>query len=225
MGNLSEKEKINSLNEVRILASISHPHIISYKEAFVDEASSSLWIIMEYADDGDLFMKIVKNQEEGVFFAESYIFDVFIQVVKGLKALHDLNIMHRDLKSANVFLYKDGTAKLGDLNVSKIIKAGLGYTQTGTPYYASPEVWKDQPYDIKSDIWSLGWVLYEMITLKPPFRAEDMHSLFKVVLKGIYPKISNKFSQDLQKVVKSLIQVNPKKRPNWDGILNLDAVK
>jgi len=225
MGNLSEKEKINSLNEVRILASISHPHIISYKEAFVDEASSSLWIIMEYADDGDLFMKIVKNQEEGVFFAESYIFDVFIQVVKGLKALHDLNIMHRDLKSANVFLYKDGTAKLGDLNVSKIIKAGLGYTQTGTPYYASPEVWKDQPYDIKSDIWSLGWVLYEMITLKPPFRAEDMHSLFKVVLKGIYPKISNKFSQDLQKVVKSLIQVNPKKRPNWDGILNLDAIK
>ena len=180
---------------------------------------------MEYADDGDLFMKIVKNQEEGVFFAESYIFDVFIQVVKGLKALHDLNIMHRDLKSANVFLYKDGTAKLGDLNVSKIIKAGLGYTQTGTPYYASPEVWKDQPYDIKSDIWSLGWVLYEMITLKPPFRAEDMHSLFKVVLKGIYPKISNKFSQDLQKVVKSLIQVNPKKRPNWDGILNLDAIK
>jgi NIMA (never in mitosis gene a)-related kinase 1/4/5 len=118
--------------------------------------------------------------------------------------------MHRDLKSANVFLYKDGTAKLGDLNVSKIIKSGLGYTQTGTPYYASPEVWKDKPYDIKSDIWSLGCVLYEMITLKPPFRAEDMQSLFKVVLKGIYPKISTKYSSDLSKAVKALIQVNPK---------------
>lgn len=97
-----------------------------------------------------------------------------LQVVKGLKALHDLNIMHRDLKSANVFLYQDGTAKLGDLNVSKVLEKGLGYTQTGTPYYASPEVWKDKPYDVKSDIWSLGCVLYEMITLKPPFRAEDM---------------------------------------------------
>jgi NIMA (never in mitosis gene a)-related kinase len=64
--------------------------------------------------------------------------------------------MHRDLKSANVFLYKDLTAKLGDLNVSKLAKEGLSYTQTGTPYYASPEVWKDQPYDNKSDIWSLG---------------------------------------------------------------------
>lgn len=74
----------------------------------------------------------------------------------GLKALHSINIMHRDLKSANVFLYKDLTAKLGDLNVSKLAKEGLSYTQTGTPYYASPEVWKDQPYDNKSDIWSLG---------------------------------------------------------------------
>ena len=79
--------------------------------------------------------------------------------------------MHRDLKSANVFLYQDLTAKLGDLNVSKIAKMGLNYTQTGTPYYASPEVWKEQPYDLKSDVWSLGCVIYEMLTLKPPFRA------------------------------------------------------
>ncbi len=83
-----------------------------------------------------------------------------------------------------MFLFKDGTAKLGDLNVSKVAKKGLGYTQTGTPYYASPEVWRDKPYDVKSDIWSLGCVLYEMITLKPPFRAEDMEGLYKKVLKG-----------------------------------------
>ena len=74
-----------------------------------------------------------------------------------------MNILHRDMKSANIFLYKDGLAKLGDLNVSKITKhGGLSYTQTGTPYYASPEVWKDKPYDGKSDVWSLGCVIYEM---------------------------------------------------------------
>ena len=60
------------------------------------------------------------------------------------------------------------------MNVSKVTETGLCMTQTGTPYYASPEVWKDQPYDEKSDIWSLGCVLYELITLKPPFRGEDM---------------------------------------------------
>ena len=64
-------------------------------------------------------------------------------MVLGLKALHDKNIFHRDLKSANVFLTKSGVVKMGDLNVSKVAKKGLLYTQTGTPYYASPEVWRD----------------------------------------------------------------------------------
>jgi NIMA (never in mitosis gene a)-related kinase len=73
----------------------------------------------------------------------------------------------------------DGVYKLGDLNVSKIAqKDGMLFTQTGTPYYASPEVWKDQPYDNKSDIWSLGCVMYEMITLNPPFTATNMDKLF-----------------------------------------------
>ena len=84
--------------------------------------------------------------------------------------MHKIKIMHRDLKSANIFLYNDMKAKLGDMNVSKVTNnQGLNYTQTGTPYYASPEVWKDEPYDIKSDVWSLGCVIYEMVTLKPPF--------------------------------------------------------
>lgn len=95
------------------------------------------------------------------------------QMASGLKALHDKNILHRDLKCANIFMNRDGTAKMGDLNVSKVANknGGLLLTQTGTPYYASPEVWKDQPYDYRSDIWSLGCVIYEMIALQPPFQA------------------------------------------------------
>jgi NIMA (never in mitosis gene a)-related kinase len=95
-------------------------------------------------------------------------------MVKGIKKLHELKIYHRDLKCANMFLTKEGLLKIGDLNVSKVAKAGIANTQTGTPYYASPEVWKDKPYDSSSDIWSLGCVVYEMITGYPPFRAADM---------------------------------------------------
>ena len=171
--NLTEKEKSNSLNEVRILASIKSHYVISYKEAFFDEKDSTLGIIMEFADNGDLFQLITEQRKKKKFLEENEIWRIFIQMVKGLKSLHDLKILHRDIKSANIFLFKDGSAKLGDLNVSKVCKKGLGYTQTGTPYYASPEVWKDLPYDNKSDIWSLGCVLYEMITLYPPFRAKN----------------------------------------------------
>ena len=127
-------------------------------------------------------------------------------MTRGLKALHELNILHRDLKSANVFMSSDGGVKLGDLNVSKVAQQnGLLLTQTGTPYYASPEVWKDQPYDNKSDIWSLGCVIYEMTTLNPPFRAENMDKLFQAVLSGSYQKIPSHFSRNLNHLIKLLL--------------------
>ena len=111
-------------------------------------------------------------------------------------------------------------AKLGDMNVSKIAKNGLLYTQTGTPYYASPEVWKDQPYDSKSDIWSLGCVIYEMATLEPPFKAEDMEGLFSVVTSGVYPPIPSTYSKELSNVIKLMLQKNPANRPSTDKLLN-----
>ena len=92
-----------------------------------------------------------------------------------------MKILHRDIKCANIFISKDGNYKLGDLNVSKVAKKGLVYTQTGTPYYASPEVWRDEPYDFKSDIWSLGCIIYELCALKPPFRAKNMEGLYSKV--------------------------------------------
>ena len=217
--NLSEKEKENSLNEVRILASVKSNFVVSYKEAFFDEKDNTLCLVMEFADNGDLYQKIVSHKKSANFMEESDIWRIFIQLVKGLKALHDLKILHRDMKSANVFLFSNGCAKLGDLNVSKVARRGLGYTQTGTPYYASPEVWKDKPYDHKSDVWSLGCVLYEMITLRPPFRAKDMEGLFNKVCKGEINKIPEKFSDDLFQIVKYLLQVNSIQRPSCDQIL------
>ena len=223
--NLSEKEKENALNEVRILASVKSNFVVSYKEAFFDEKDRTLCIVMEFADNGDLLNKITEHKKRSIFFDESTIWSIFIQLVRGLKSLHDLNILHRDLKCANVFLFSNGEVKIGDLNVSKVTRGGLGTTQTGTPYYASPEVWNDCPYDSKSDIWSLGCVLYEMITLKPPFRAADMEGLYKKVTKGQFSKIPDIFSNDLHQIVIFLLQVNPKLRPSCDQILNHPIVQ
>jgi NIMA (never in mitosis gene a)-related kinase len=114
---------------------------------------------------------------------------------------------------------KDGSVKLGDLNVSKVFRKNMGYTQTGTPYYASPEVWNDKPYDTKSDIWSMGCVLYEMTALKPPFRAKNMEGLYKKVIEGNFIRIPSKFTNDLYKIIQILLQVKPEKRPSCAEIL------
>lgn len=120
----------------------------------------------------------------------------------------------------------DLTVKLGDMNVSRIADAnGLNYTQTGTPYYASPEVWKDKPYDFKNDIWSMGWILYEITCLKPPFRAPDMAQLYEKVMKGQYPRIPKTYSKDLEIVIKSMLQVKPKYRPTTNELLEHDIIK
>jgi len=198
MGKLSSKEKENALNEVRMLASINHPNVIGFKEGFFEENSGCLCIIMEHADAGDMLAKINSHKKNNTNFTEKQLWHFFIQTVRGLKALHDLKICHRDIKCANLFLTKEGVVKLGDLNVSKVCKRGLLRTQTGTPYYACPEVWKDMPYDFRSDIWSTGCVLYEMAMKQPPFRATTMKGLYSKVTTGKYDPVSSHFSKDFQ---------------------------
>ena len=221
---MSETEKENSLNEIRLLASINHRNIISYKDSFYEEKTKTLNIILEYADDGDLQTKITAHKIAKHYFNEKTIWSIFIQMVYGLKELHEKNIIHRDLKSANIFLMKNGICKLGDLNVSKIAKSGMLKTQTGTPYFASPEIWTDHPYDIKSDIWSLGCILYQITTLKMPFEGNNYKEVYNNVMNCKYHSIPKMYSNELSEIIQKLLQVNPKKRPTCVQILNDDIV-
>ena len=225
--NLTPREKQNTLNEVRLLASIKSPFVIGYKEAYVEKEDNNkfLCIVMEYADKGDLFQKINYLKKKKLKFQEIDVWKIFLQMTRGLKSLHDLKIIHRDLKSENIFLFNNGTAKIGDLNVSKVIKKELGCTQTGTPYYASPEVWSDKPYDTKSDIWSLACIIYEMLELKPPFRADDMEGLYKKVMKGKYDKINKRYSKDMSDLLDNLFKIEPKERPTCNEILKMPIVQ
>ena len=218
---LNKKEQENSVNEVRILASIKHPNVIGYKEAFWNDKESSLNIVMEYADDGDLQTKIQRMKKEGGMFNESLIWSYSIQMIEGLKALHDKKIMHRDLKSANIFLVKENhQCKLGDMNVSKVVKDKVLLTQTGTPYYASPEVWNDMPYSYKSDLWSIGCVIYELCSLHPPFNGKDLDELYINVCKGKVERINKIYSDDLWKMILMLLKVDVNKRVDCDSFLN-----
>lgn len=138
MTKIKDKDRNNALNEIRILASDSGENVIEYKEAFYDETSSNLCIVMQYAQGGDLLKLIQSHAKKHTKIKEKEIWKAMVHIANGLKSLHDKKILHRDLKGANIFITADGKYKIGDLNVSKVIKYDSAKTQTGTPYYASP---------------------------------------------------------------------------------------
>jgi NIMA (never in mitosis gene a)-related kinase len=129
-----------------------------------------------------------------------------------LKILHASHIIHRDIKPANVF-FVEGTAKIGDLNVSKVLEGKYASTQTGTPYYTSPEIWNNVKYDGKVDIWSTGCLLYELATLRPPFLAKDFPGLSRKITLGYYEPIPSTYSKKLIDLIKKCLTVKTSDRP------------
>jgi len=162
-------------------------------------------LVMEWADKGDIYQSILKAKDKNSYFEETEVWWVFIQIIKGVQFLHSHQIIHWDLKCANFYEFSNGTIKIGDLNVSRVLKQKMIMTWTGTPFYTSPEIWKGKPYDYKSDMWSLGVSLYEMCTLNPPFDCEDISILNSMVLKGKFKPIGSFYSWDLSQVINSLI--------------------
>lgn len=223
---LNEKELSNCLNEVRILASIDHPNILSYKDSFFDELTNTFCIVTECLEGGDIFQMINRNKSIKKTIGESTIWQVAYQTLKGLSALHEMNILHRDIKCANIFFSKDkDQVKLADMNVSIVTANGMARTQTGTPYYASPEVWMEKPYSAKCDIWSLGCVLYEMASLRPPFVSHDLKSLKRTIISGVYKRIPAQYSSDLDQFIRFCLKVEPKDRLSANELLECELLK
>ncbi|XP_042564843.1 serine/threonine-protein kinase Nek1 isoform X2 [Clupea harengus] len=214
---MSNKERQESRKEVAVLANMSHPNIVQYKESF--EESGCLYIVMDYCEGGDLFKKI--NSQRGLLFPEEQILDWFAQISLALKHVHDRKILHRDIKSQNIFLTKDGTVQLGDFGIARVLNSTVELARTciGTPYYLSPEICENKPYNNKSDVWALGCVLYEMCTLKHAFEAGNMKNLVLKIIRGSYPPVSSHYSQDLRCMLGQLFRRNPRERPSVCSIL------
>lgn len=175
---------------------------------------------MEYCGCGDLAQKVERYKRRKTYIDEDVIWRYMIQSLKALEMLHAKGICHRDLKTANSFLAADGEIKIGDMNVSKRMKKGHLQTQIGTPYYMSPEIWNNRPYDEKSDMWSLGCMIYELCALRPPFVADSFPALKRCVTAGRYSSIPRKFSDSLGKIIGNMLSLNPRDRQAAAALLN-----
>ena len=228
LDNLDEKEKQETLNEVKILKKLDHSNIIKFIDAFTrTKPNTTLNIVTEYADGGDLNRKILKLREKKSPLTEKEIVNYLTQICLALNHMHKKKVIHRDLKSGNVFLTKSGLVKLGDFGISKGFKNTWekAITKVGTPYYLSPEIISSKPYDSKSDIWALGVLLYEMMTYKMPFNANSFASLSLKIIKGFYKEPPSSYSKDLIDLVKRCLNRDPKKRPSAENILKLPFIQ
>lgn len=220
--NLSKVDRDAALNEATLLSSLNHPYIIKYEESFQER--ECFYIVMEYADGGDLAQKIRNRQN---YFSENEILQTFIQLSLAIKYIHDRKILHRDLKAQNVFLMKDGTVKLGDFGIARVLENTfqLCHTRIGTPYYLSPEICEGNTYNSKTDIWSLGCILYELCTLRHAFNAQNMAALAVQIIRGKYEPIPSCFSPELSVLIKKMLTSDQRLRPSINGVLNTPILK
>ena len=217
-----DNEKLESVKtEAEILSSLSNKYIVKYYESF--QSGQNIYIVMEYCEKGDLctyMSELQKNKKSNYFFSEDFIWKLFIQISIGLYYIHSKKILHRDIKTLNIFLTKDLNGKIGDLGVAKVLEGTAhAITFIGTPYYVSPEMCQNKPYNEKSDIWALGCILYELITFCHPFTASNQAALFIKILHGNYTPLPESTSQDLSNMVKFILQKNYKKRPSMKEII------
>ncbi|KAJ3127368.1 Serine/threonine-protein kinase Nek7 [Nowakowskiella sp. JEL0407] len=221
---MDEKSRNDCIKEIDLLKSLDHVNVVRCFEAFVE--SGELIIVIELADAGDLSKMIKHFKSQDRLIPERTVWKYFSQVAAGLQHMHKRRVMHRDIKPANVFVTEQGVVKLGDLGLGRFFNESTAeaHSLVGTPYYMSPERMQEIGYSFKSDIWSLGCLLYELAVLQSPFYGEKMTivSLCDKIAKCDYPPIpKGNYSADLSKLVSSMISLNPNSRPDIDEVYEI----
>ncbi|CUG91988.1 protein kinase, putative [Bodo saltans] len=220
---MSSKEREEARNECKVLQSLRHPNIVRYIEHY--ELRGILYIVMEYADGGDLSHKIKEGNGRGL--KESTIMYYFSQLSLAIEYLHSRHVLHRDIKTMNIFLMKNGSVKLGDFGISTVLRNTMGMANTvcGTPYYFSPELCKNRPYNNRSDIWAMGVVLYEMMTTKHPYDANSMQQLMQRIVRSTYAPVPTTYSRELRQLLDACLEKEPMRRPNIKQLLSFPSVR
>ncbi|CAF3701949.1 unnamed protein product [Rotaria socialis] len=222
----SQNDIESAEREAKLLSTLKHPNIVAYIESFCSN-DGCLNIVMAYCEGGDLYTKLKEKKAKKESLAEDQLIEWFIQICMALQYIHEKNILHRDLKTQNIFLTKHDIVKVGDLGIARALESASEFATTivGTPYYMSPEIFSQKPYGQKSDIWALGCCVYEMTTLEHAFNAKDINALVIKILREQTPQMSKKYSEPLIDIIKSMLKKNPDDRPTAKQILQNSYIK
>ncbi|KAF5888275.1 serine/threonine-protein kinase Nek2, partial [Clarias magur] len=230
-GTMAEVEKQMLVSEVNLLRELRHPNIVRYYDRIIDRANATLYIVMEFCEGGDLATLITKCIKEKRYLEEEFVLRVMAQLSLALKECHSRNdggstVLHRDLKPANIFLDAKRNVKLGDFGLARILKHDTSFAKTfvGTPYYMSPEQMNRMSYNEKSDIWSLGCLLYELCALIPPFTAYNQEELAEKINEGRFRRIPYRYSDELNTLLCRMLHLKDFLRPSVESILQSSLI-
>ncbi|XP_030358009.1 serine/threonine-protein kinase Nek4 isoform X5 [Strigops habroptila] len=222
--NASNRERKAAEQEAQLLSQLKHPNIVTYRESWQGE-DGLLYIVMGFCEGGDLYHKL--KEQKGKLLPENQVVEWFVQIAMALQYLHEKHILHRDLKTQNVFLTRTNIIKVGDLGIARVLENqyDMASTLIGTPYYMSPELFSNKPYNYKSDVWALGCCVYEMATLKHAFNAKDMNSLVYRIIEGKLPPMPKDYSPQLVEIIRTMLSKRPEERPSVKSILRQPYIK
>ncbi|XP_077948359.1 serine/threonine-protein kinase Nek4 isoform X2 [Gasterosteus aculeatus] len=220
----SKRERRSAEQEAQLLSQLRHPNIVTYRESWEGD-DCQLYIVMGFCEGGDLYHRL--KQQKGELLPERQVVEWFVQIAMALQYLHERNILHRDLKTQNIFLTKTNIIKVGDLGIARVLENqnDMASTLIGTPYYMSPELFSNKPYNHKSDVWALGCCVYEMSTLKHAFNAKDMNSLVYRIVEGKLPQMPSRYDLQLGELIKCMLCRRPEDRPDVKLILRQPYIK
>ncbi|XP_038288228.1 serine/threonine-protein kinase Nek11 isoform X8 [Canis lupus familiaris] len=223
VGELNPNETVQANVEAQLLSKLDHPAIVKFYTSFVEQ--DNFCIITEYCEGRDLDCKIQEYKKAGKTFPESQIIEWFIQLLLGVDYIHERKILHRDLKSKNIFL-KNNLLKIGDFGVSRLLMGScdLATTLTGTPHYMSPEALKHQGYNTKSDIWSLACILYEMCCMNHAFTGSNFLSIVLKIVEGDAPSLPKQYPRELNAIMECMLNKSPSLRPSAIEILKIPYI-
>ena len=202
-------------NELKIFKKIESEYLVKILDYYKD--SDYIYLVMEYAPHGDLEEYIRSFYSKRKKIDTKFVDTIIYQVSEGLKVLHKNNIIHRDIKTANILVFNKNLIKITDFGISKILENNLlAKSNIGTPYYMSPEIIRGIPYDFSVDFWAFGCLIYKVLTNYYPFEASDMASLMYKIKSGKYNLsiIPDKYKMIVSKLINKNINRGSKKDIN-----------
>mmetsp|Transcript_82626 Transcript_82626/g.188843 ORF Transcript_82626/g.188843 Transcript_82626/m.188843 type:complete len:302 (-) Transcript_82626:45-950(-) len=228
LASLTPVDQKLAVQEAHVLSQLCHPHVVHHCDSFlldpVDGEAVSLVIALEHCTGGDLARSIKQAKAAAVAFPEAQVVQWISQTAGALQYIHSHKIIHRDVKSSNVFLTSDGAVKLGDFGLARILEntQDNATTTLGTPYYMSPEICRSLAYGPATDVWSLGVVLHELCALSLPFRGDSLLGIVQSIVTVECEDVSRYgFSDNLAAIARWMLQKDAIQRPSAASLVSM----